>query len=83
MGVFPRSENQNHPHRASIQRINAIISQLATRDKVTYLDITDQLLESDGTLSKEVMPDFLHLSNEGYRRWTVAILPWITERVAQ
>jgi lysophospholipase L1-like esterase len=81
MGVFPRSENPDHPLRAGIKRINGIISQLADRDPVTYLEITNELLESDGTLSKDVMPDFLHLSDEGYRRWTEAILPWITNRV--
>jgi lysophospholipase L1-like esterase len=58
-----------------------VISQLGTRTHVTYLDITDQLLESDGSLSKEVMPDYLHLSDEGYRRWTEAILPWVSARV--
>ena len=81
MGVFPRSEKPDHPARHKIARINSIISQLETRAHVTYLDITDQLLEPDGTLSKEVMPDFLHLSEEGYRRWTEAILPWASARV--
>lgn len=81
MGVFPRSENPDHPSRHKIIRINNIISQLEIRPHVTYLDIADQLLESDGKLSKEVMPDFLHLSDEGYRRWTEAILPWVSARV--
>ena len=83
MGVFPRSEDQDNPARNKINRINNLISQLGTRSHVTYLDITDQLLESDGTLSKEVMPDFLHLSDEGYRRWTEAILPWVSSRVGR
>lgn len=81
MGVFPRRESPDDHLRASTKRINGIISQLEARDEVTYLDIKDQLLETGGTLSKEVMPDFLHLSEEGYRRWTEAILPWIEERV--
>jgi lysophospholipase L1-like esterase len=81
MGVFPRSETADHKHRGQINRINSIISQLESRESVTYLDITDELAESDGSLSKEVMPDFLHLSDEGYRRWTEAILPWVNKRV--
>ncbi len=81
MGVFPRSEQPDHPARNKINRINKVISQLGTRSHVTYLDIKDQLLESDGTLSQEVMPDFLHLSDEGYRRCTEAILPWVSARV--
>ena len=82
MGVFPRSEKATHKHRGQINRINGIISQLESRDRVTYLDITKKLAESDGSLSKEVMPDFLHLSEEGYRRWREAILPWVTQHVS-
>lgn len=81
MGVFPRSEKPDHPSRYKITRINNLISQLESRSHVTYLDITDQLLETDGTISQKVMPDYLHLSEEGYRRWTEAILPWISARV--
>jgi hypothetical protein len=54
--------------RPGIDRINRIISQLESRDRVTYLDITSALLEPDESLSKEVIPDFLHLSEDGYRR---------------
>ena len=81
IGVFPRSELPDHHLRTGIKRVNSIISQLDTREQVTYLDISNQLLEADGSLSKEVMPDFLHLSEEGYRRWMESIRPWIEKRV--
>jgi|GEM_PF-1411001 len=68
--------------RPGIDRINRIISQLESRDRVTYLDITSALLEPDESLSKEVMPDFLNLSEDGYRRWTKAILPSISAQLA-
>ena len=83
IGVFPRGQEADHPARDKIKRMNAIISKVETQEHVTYMDITDQLLESDGSLSREVMPDFLHLSDEGYRRWTEAILPWISARVGR
>ncbi len=82
MGVFPRGETKNFKFRPGIDRINRIISQLESRDRVTYLDISSTLLEPDESLSKEVMPDFLHLSEEGYRRWAEAILPWVSEQLA-
>lgn len=82
MGVFPRGETKNFKFRPGIDRINRIISQLESRDRVTYLDITSALLEPDESLSKVVMPDFLHLSEDGYRRWAKAILPWISEQLA-
>ncbi len=82
MGVFPRGETKNFKFRPGIDRINRIISQLESRDRVTYLDIHSTLLEPDESLSKAVMPDFLHLSEEGYRRWAHAILPWVSEQLA-
>ncbi len=68
--------------RSGIDRINRIISQLESRDRVTYLDITSALLEPDESLSKEVMPDFRRLSEDDYPRWAKAILPWISEQLA-
>jgi lysophospholipase L1-like esterase len=40
---------------------------------VKYLDIGSKFLDSDGGLSKDVMPDFLHLSKKGYDIWAEAI----------
>ncbi len=77
MGVFPRGPTADNKFRPRIARINKIISQLDSRDRVTYLDITQKLIEANGAISKEIMPDFLHLSEEGYRRWAEAVLPWI------
>lgn len=81
MGVFPRGQTRDHQFRPGIDRINNIISQLETREHVTYLDISPKLLEPDDSLSKEIMPDFLHLSEEGYRRWAEAMLPWIKKQI--
>ena len=35
-------------------------------------------LAKDGTLSKEIMPDLLHLNEKGYQMWAEAILPDVT-----
>lgn len=73
-----RSQNRQMI-RQGIDRINRIISQLESGDRITYLDITFALLEPDESWSKEVMPDFLHLSEDSYCRWANAIFPWISE----
>ncbi|HUF62193.1 MAG TPA: sulfatase/phosphatase domain-containing protein [Verrucomicrobiales bacterium] len=74
LGVFPRGETAADPLRRLNAEINGIIATAASEDpKVEYLDIGQVFLEEDGTLSKEIMPDFLHLSGEGYRRWSEAI----------
>jgi lysophospholipase L1-like esterase len=33
----------------------------------------------DGSLTKEIMPDFLHLSTAGHQIWADAITPKLTE----
>ena len=38
-----------------------------------YLDIGPNFLEKDGTLSREIMPDLLHLSEKGYTIWAESI----------
>ncbi len=52
---------------------------MADGEMVVYQDLSEVFLESDGTISKAVMPDLLHLSGEGYRRWAEAIVPTLSE----
>jgi len=42
-------------------------------------DISDTFLTDDGTLPKEIMPDFLHPKQQGYRMWAEAIEPKLKE----
>ena len=44
-----------------------------------FLDIGDKFMKPDGTLTKDVMPDFLHLSAAGYQIWADAISPKLAE----
>ena len=37
------------------------------------MDIGAKFLQPDGTISKEVMNDFLHLGSKGYDIWAEAI----------
>jgi beta-glucosidase len=48
---------------------------------VKYLDIGDKFLQPDGTLTKEIMPDLLHLSQKGYAIWAEAIENELKEMV--
>jgi lysophospholipase L1-like esterase len=34
-------------------------------------------VRSDGTIPKEIMPDFLHLTPAGYAQWAEALVPEI------
>jgi lysophospholipase L1-like esterase len=75
LAIFPRGET---PEKAAQQRevikgVNERIKKLDDGKNVRYLDIGEKFMNPDGTISKEIMPDYLHLSKEGYQRWADAI----------
>lgn len=75
MGVFPRGQKPNDSNRRQIAKINQLLEPQARKLGVTYLDITQQLLEPDGTISRDVMGDFLHPTKRGYSIWAEALKP--------
>jgi lysophospholipase L1-like esterase len=79
LGIFPRGENGDDPKRKVNIAANDIIRSLDDRKAVFYLDISDKFLSADGTLSRQIMPDLLHLSNQGYEIWAEAIEPKVAE----
>jgi beta-glucosidase len=75
LGIFPRGENAADERRQTNSRVNTMVAGLADGEMVHYLDIGAAFLESDGSLSREIMPDLLHLSEEGYGIWAEAMEP--------
>ena len=73
LAIFPRGEKPDHPQRKQIAEINASIAKLADGRNVRFVDIGDKFLAADGTLPKELMPDFLHPVEKGYEIWARAI----------
>ena len=78
LAVFPRGEKPN-PQREKLAKVNATIAKLDDGKSVHYLDIGGKFLKEDGTLTKDIMPDFLHLSKAGYQIWADAITPKLAE----
>jgi lysophospholipase L1-like esterase len=75
MAVFPRGESPANPMRPKIAAINKLIVKNASKPNVVFLDITSKLTNPDGTISKEVMGDFLHPAAKGYAIWAEALKP--------
>jgi beta-glucosidase len=73
LGVFPRGTNNDDARRKVNQGANAIFKNLADSKHVHYLDIGAHFLTDDGTLTREIMPDLLHLSPKGYLIWAESI----------
>lgn len=76
LAVFPRGEKPG-PVRERLQAVNARIARLDDDKWVHYLDIGNHFLAEDGTISREIMPDFLHLTRKGYQIWAEAIEPTV------
>ncbi len=71
MSILPVGEKPN-PGRDKRAEVNKLISKYSG-GSVEYMDIWDKYLEPDGTISKEVMHDSLHLAPKGYDIWAEAI----------
>jgi lysophospholipase L1-like esterase len=74
LAIFPRDENPS-ARRERLKAVNEKIASLDDGSMVRYLDIGQSFLNTDSTISKEIMPDFLHLSSKGYRIWADAMEP--------
>lgn len=83
LGIFPRGETADHPHRKLNIAINEIIKNYADNTQVFYKDISKALMNDKGELTKEIMPDYLHLTPEGYKRWADAIEPDIAKLLGE
>ncbi|MEX2176301.1 MAG: platelet-activating factor acetylhydrolase IB subunit [Pirellulaceae bacterium] len=77
LGVFPRGENKDNANRKVNAGANEIVKKLADDKHVFYLDIGGKFLAEDGTLSREIMPDLLHLNEKSYRIWAESIEPQV------
>ncbi len=78
LGIFPRGEKFN-AQRGKILQVNQALQHLADNKKVFWLDIGHIFIKPDGSIPKEIMPDFLHLSPRGYEIWAEAIDPKLKE----
>ena len=62
-----------------IKRANTMIQDYCTRnERLSFVDISIALLGKDGKPDKKLfLQDQLHLSDEGYRKWTAMLRPVI------
>jgi len=79
MSVFPREQSATHPRRILINEINRNLEIFAKENNITLLNIGPKMLSADGTLSKDIAPDFCHPTEMGYQIWADAIKPFISE----
>jgi lysophospholipase L1-like esterase len=83
LAVFPRGANKDDKRRQTNEKANAIFAKLADGKQVQYLDIGPSFLAKDGTLSREIMPDLLHLTEKGYTIWADSIEAKVAELMGE
>jgi len=72
LAIFPRGEKPD-AQREKIAEVNETVSKLADGKMIHYMDIGMHFPKPDGTLTKDIMLDFLHLTARGYEIWAIAI----------
>jgi lysophospholipase L1-like esterase len=83
VAIFPRAAKSDAPMRVNNDKANALLKKLADDQRVFFLDINSKLLEADGTLSKDIMPDLLHPQAKGYTIWAEAIEPSLAKLLGE
>lgn len=78
LGIFPRGQKFNE-QRGLITQVNQALHKLHDGRNIHFLDIGHLFLEMDGSISREVMPDGLHLSDVAYHLWAEAIEPFLSD----
>lgn len=73
--IFPRGADADDPWRKRCEEINERLPALADGARVRFIDLGARFTNDDGTISKEIMPDLLHLSAKGYGIWAEALKP--------
>lgn len=72
LGIFPRGASDDKRRRVN-EKANAIFSKLADGEHIHYLDIGNEFMNNEGVLTRGMMPDQLHLNEQGYVIWAEAI----------
>jgi lysophospholipase L1-like esterase len=93
LAVFPRGSDDQRKDKTQNATFNPqwfkndqasqLASKLADGKMVVYLDINKKFLDDKGVLTREIMPDLLHLSEKGYRIWGDSITPTLEKMMAE
>jgi len=77
MGITPRNDKMEYI--PVIRQVNAELKKLADGRRVRFIDLWDQLADTEGNLKEGMTVDKLHLSLAGYEVWANALKPHLTE----
>ena len=76
--VFPRDHKADGRKRLINDSINQALPDIAVAKNAKFLNINHLFLEKDGTLPRNIMPDFLHPNQAGYELWAKGLQSTLT-----
>ena len=77
MAIFPRNDGKHS--NAAIKEVNGLIAKLADGKTVRFLNLNDQLADTQGKLFEDMTVDKLHPTLKGYEVWAKNLNPVLTE----
>jgi len=80
--IFPRGKTFSIQRGKNLQ-VNQALARLDDGKNIFYIDIGSQLIENDGSISKNIMPDALHPNEAGYKIWAAAVEPKLKELLGE
>lgn len=80
--VFPFDQDAKSPNRIKVKELNKRISKLQNKTTIIFKDYGSLMLQKDGSISPEIMGDFLHPTAKGYQVWADAMTPDILDLLA-
>ena len=76
LAIFPRNTPKDTPESLeTIREVNNQIESFDNGDTVRFLDIGAKFLGPDGKVHQDVMADYLHPTEKGYKIWAAAMEP--------
>ena len=81
--IFPRSPALADQPRLRNDLVNKELEVLARHhfkkysESVVWCDFNSKLMQNDGSISREIMNDYLHLTEKGYKIWAEELMPYL------
>lgn len=73
-GVFPFGRDPDASKREPVNELNKLLADTYQDvPGIRFIDVNSELLQPDGTLSAEIMPDGVHPAEKGYKIWGEAL----------
>lgn len=82
LAIFPRGRTFSE-QRGKILQVNEALAKLDDESHIFYMDIGALFIEKDGSISKSVMPDYLHPNERGFEIWAAAMEPKLDELLGE